>query len=175
MTITHHDAIDNRTGQPARLSVDDGFIVSLESIETDPSSLPRLLPPLLDIQVNGYAGVDFEGDTAGIRDLETAVGGLADAACNRFLVTVITDRYALPTWGAHGGKPGSPHKYIVNPNTPQERVLERGKFDKEPLEKGDLLRVLTAGGGGWGEGKGGGGVQAANCRIAVTQKHRVDS
>jgi len=87
------DAIDNRTGQPARLSGADGTILSLEPIEMDPSSLPRLLPPLFDIQVNGYAGVDFLGDSAGIEELETSARGLADAACSRFLLTLITDRF----------------------------------------------------------------------------------
>jgi N-acetylglucosamine-6-phosphate deacetylase len=92
MSQTQIDAIDNRTGQPVRLSIDNGIITSLGPVETDPSSLPRLLPPLLDIQVNGYAGVDFLGDTAGIHELETAAHGLADSACSRFLLTMITDR-----------------------------------------------------------------------------------
>lgn len=90
---THLDAIDNRTGQPVRLDIENGIIVSLEPIDTDPSSLPRLLPPLFDIQVNGYAGVDFQGDSAGIEELETAVHRLADAACSRILLTVVTDRF----------------------------------------------------------------------------------
>ncbi|RKX33137.1 MAG: N-acetylglucosamine-6-phosphate deacetylase [Verrucomicrobia bacterium] len=89
----HLDAIDNRTGSPVRLTHENGIIVSLEPIEADPSLLPRLLPPLLDIQVNGYAGVDFQGDSAGIEELETAARGLADAACSRFLLTVVTDRF----------------------------------------------------------------------------------
>lgn len=66
-------------------------------------------------------------------------------------LTVITDRYVLPTWGAHGGQPGATHRYTVNPGTPEERVLPKGKFDKEPLAAGDLLRVETSGGGGWGD------------------------
>jgi len=92
MIQTQIDAIDNRTGQPARLCIENGIIVSLEPVETDPASLPRLLPPLLDIQVNGYARVDFLGDSAGIDELETAARRLADSACSRFLLTMITDR-----------------------------------------------------------------------------------
>ena len=53
--------------------------------------------------------------------------------------------------GRPGGQPGSPHRYTVNPGTADERVLVRGKFDKEPLSAGDLLRVETAAGGGWGD------------------------
>ena len=84
MSQTQIDAIDNRTGQPARLCIENGIIVSLEPVETDPAPLPRLLPPLLDIQVNGYARVDFLGDFAGIEELETAAHGLADSACQSF-------------------------------------------------------------------------------------------
>jgi N-methylhydantoinase B len=95
-----------------------------------------------DIRIDSGGAGKFRGGNGHIKEIRL----LVDAD-----LTVITDRYALPTWGAHGGKPGEPHCYIVNPGTPQERVFERGKFDREPLKKGDLLRVLTAGGGGWGD------------------------
>jgi N-methylhydantoinase B len=37
----------------------------------------------------------------------------------------------------------------VNPGTPEERVL-KPLSDNNRLHKGDLLRVMTSGGGGWG-------------------------
>jgi N-methylhydantoinase B len=95
-----------------------------------------------DVRLDSGGAGKFRGGNGHVKDIRL----LVDAN-----LTVITDRYALPTWGAHGGKPGMPHLYIVNPGTPNERVLTRGKFDREPLQKGDLLRVLTAGGGGWGD------------------------
>jgi N-methylhydantoinase B len=95
-----------------------------------------------DIRIDSGGAGKFRGGNGHIKEIRL----LVDAD-----LTVITDRYALPTWGAHGGKPGEPHCYIINPGTPEERVLARGKFDKEPMKKGDLLRVLTAGGGGWGD------------------------
>ena len=52
-----------------------------------------LLPPLVDIQINGFAGVDFQNDTCTRADLERAANGLAAAACSRFLLTLITDRW----------------------------------------------------------------------------------
>ena len=95
-----------------------------------------------DVRCDSGGAGKFRGGNGHVKDIRL----LVDAN-----LTVITDRYALPTWGAHGGRPGKPHCYIVNPGTASERVLKRGKFDKEPLQKGDLLRVLTAGGGGWGD------------------------
>jgi N-methylhydantoinase B len=94
-----------------------------------------------DLRVDSGGAGKFRGGNGHVKEIRL----LVDAD-----LTVITDRYALPTWGAHGGRPGSPHRYIVNPGTDHERVLTRGKFDRERLRKGDLLRVETAGGGGWG-------------------------
>lgn len=89
------DALDHRTGSPIRLTHEDGVIRSIEPIAIDPTTLPRLLSPLVDIQVNGYAGVDFLGDVTGRDDLEKAAHRLGDAACARFFLTLITDRFDL--------------------------------------------------------------------------------
>jgi len=95
-----------------------------------------------DVRLDSGGPGKFRGGNGLIKEIRL----LADAD-----LTVITDRYALPTWGAHGGQPGAPHRYTVNPGTSGERVFARGKFDKEPLAAGDLLRVETSAGGGWGD------------------------
>ena len=95
-----------------------------------------------DIRIDSGGAGKFRGGNGHLKEIRV----LNDAD-----LTVITDRYVLPTWGAHGGKPGGTHRYTVNPGTSEERVITRGKFDKEPLAAGDLLRVETAGGGGWGD------------------------
>lgn len=87
------DALDRRTGAPVRLTHAEGLIQSIEPIADPGSDLPRLMPPLVDIQVNGYAGVDFQNDTTGRAELETAARGLAESACSRFLLTLVTDRF----------------------------------------------------------------------------------
>ncbi len=94
-----------------------------------------------DIRTDSGGAGKFRGGNGHVKEIRL----LVDAD-----LTVITDRYALPTWGARGGLPGRPHRYIINPGTSRERVLTKGKFDRERLSKGDLLRVETAGGGGWG-------------------------
>ena len=87
------DALDHRTGNVVRLTCTDGKIKSLESLAAAAAGLPVLLPPLVDIQINGFAGVDFQNDTCTRADVERAANGLAGAACSRFLLTLITDRW----------------------------------------------------------------------------------
>jgi N-methylhydantoinase B len=55
----------------------------------------------------------------------------------------------FPAWGVHGGHSGRPGRIVVNPGTPEEREL-KPLSDNNRLRKGDLLRVMTSGGGGWG-------------------------
>jgi N-acetylglucosamine-6-phosphate deacetylase len=50
-----------------------------------------LAPPLFDLQINGYAGVDFQQDNLSMDDLLSAARGLRAAGCARFLLTLITD------------------------------------------------------------------------------------
>ena len=88
------EALDHRTGQAVRLTSSDGRIKSVVPLGgVAPDGLPVLLPPLVDIQINGFAGVDFQNDTCTGADLERAANGLAAAACSRFLLTLITDRW----------------------------------------------------------------------------------
>jgi N-methylhydantoinase B len=54
-----------------------------------------------------------------------------------------------PAWGVNGGHSGRAGGLIVNPGTPAEREL-KPLSDNNRLHKGDLLRIMTPGGGGWG-------------------------
>ncbi len=93
MSTTTCDALDHRTGGAVRLTCADDRIKSIEPLSTSTAGLPVLLPPLVDIQINGYAGVDFQNDRCTRADLEQAANGLAAAACSRFLLTLITDQW----------------------------------------------------------------------------------
>lgn len=80
-------------------------------------------------------------------------GGLGYCKDIRILVDstllLTADRCVLQPWGVNGGKAGQGSRYILNPGTSSERVLS-GKTDSEQVKAGDLLRVLSPGGGGWG-------------------------
>jgi N-methylhydantoinase B len=60
------------------------------------------------------------------------------------------DRSILSPYGVAGGKAALPYRAIVNPGTPDERYLP-GLNDNLPLRAGDVLRLITTGGGGWGD------------------------
>ncbi len=84
------------------------------------------------------------------------------------------DRTILSCYGVAGGMAGGTYKTIINPfqsplrvvsgdrqpatpslaeslsRAPNERRLP-GLVDDEPLKKGDLIRLVTTGGGGWGD------------------------
>jgi N-methylhydantoinase B len=55
-----------------------------------------------------------------------------------------------PAWGVNGGHSGRPGRLLVNPGTPEEYEL-KPLSDNNRLRQGDLLRIMTPGGGGWGD------------------------
>ncbi len=59
------------------------------------------------------------------------------------------DNCKYPAFGVNGGQSGRPGRVLVNPDTPRARELKT-MGDGNPLRKGDLLRIVTPGGGGWG-------------------------
>lgn len=60
------------------------------------------------------------------------------------------DRSILSCYGVNGGKAGLPYRAVINPGTENERHLP-GLTDDLLLKTGDLLRLMTTGGGGWGD------------------------
>jgi N-methylhydantoinase B len=60
------------------------------------------------------------------------------------------DNVRFPCWGASGGMAGGPGAFVLNPGTPHERQVPTIGADVK-LEPGDLLRILSVGGGGWGD------------------------
>ena len=59
------------------------------------------------------------------------------------------DNIRWPAWGVKGGMGGGAGRIVVNPGTPDERELSP-MSDGNILKKGDLVRIMTPGGGGWG-------------------------
>jgi N-methylhydantoinase B len=60
------------------------------------------------------------------------------------------DNVRFPCWGANGGMAGRGGSIVVNPGTPSERrIAPIG--DGFEVEAGDVIQVLTVGGGGWGD------------------------
>ncbi|MCR9073212.1 MAG: hydantoinase B/oxoprolinase family protein [Alphaproteobacteria bacterium] len=59
------------------------------------------------------------------------------------------DNCKFPAFGVNGGLSGRSGRVVVNPGTDRERDLKT-MTDGQKLVKGDLLRIVTSGGGGWG-------------------------
>jgi N-methylhydantoinase B len=56
----------------------------------------------------------------------------------------------FPPYGVAGGRAGRPGQIVLNPGTPQAREIAPTSDDVK-LARGDLLRLMTCGGGGWGD------------------------
>ena len=80
------------TCQPVRLCWENGVISRLEPVADAPEDL-WLAPPLFDLQINGYGGVDFQQDDITVEELMTACRKLRADGCTRFLLTLITDEW----------------------------------------------------------------------------------
>jgi N-methylhydantoinase B len=84
----------------------------------------------------------FRGGLGIIRDYRM----LAD---NVTLATRMANR-KTPPWGVKGGMTGRTGSIILNPGQPDERRIP-GFSDGVKLKKGDLVRVISTGGGGYGD------------------------
>ncbi len=83
------------TGKPVRLSWENRVITSVEPAADSPETESRwIAPPLVDLQINGYAGVDFQRDDLTDDQLLTAVCALRRDGCTRILFTLITDHWS---------------------------------------------------------------------------------
>ncbi|MGI9525294.1 MAG: hydantoinase B/oxoprolinase family protein, partial [Hyphomicrobiaceae bacterium] len=83
----------------------------------------------------------YRGGCGIVRDVRI---GLEEA-----VLGVRMDNCRYPAFGVNGGRAGRPGRIIVNPDAPGERVLPT-MGDAITVRKGDLLRMITPGGGGWG-------------------------
>ncbi|MBI1177852.1 N-acetylglucosamine-6-phosphate deacetylase [bacterium] len=83
-----------RTGVPITVSWKHGVITNVEPAD-EPAATEDiwLAPPLVDLQINGYAGVDFQQDDLTTEQLHAAVRALRRDGCTRCLYTLVTDRW----------------------------------------------------------------------------------
>lgn len=83
-----------RTGMTVKVAWTEGQVSSVQP--TDESAATEhtwIAPALVDLQVNGYAGIDFQQDGLTEDQLLTAVRVLRRDGCTRFLLTLVTDQW----------------------------------------------------------------------------------
>jgi len=82
-----------QTGEPIRVLWQNGRINAiLRHNKAVPSDF-WIAPALVDLQVNGFGGVDFQQDDLPLGSLVTATRRLRLAGCGRYLLTLITDEW----------------------------------------------------------------------------------
>lgn len=65
-------------------------------------------------------------------------------------VSLITERRISRPWGIAGGEPGAPGENWLLPGGAEERAERLPDKCTIRLRAGDVVRILTPGGGGWG-------------------------
>lgn len=83
----------------------------------------------------------WRGGMGIVRDVRV----IADEA----VIGVRMDNIRYPAFGVAGGMAGRRGRILVNPGTAAEREL-KPLSDGNVLKKGDVVRIMTPGGGGWG-------------------------
>ncbi|MEZ5275289.1 MAG: amidohydrolase family protein [Opitutaceae bacterium] len=79
------------TAEPIDVVVADGTIAEIRPAIDQDTSLPWIAPGLVDIQVNGFAGVDFNRPLTDARAWDKACRALLNHGCTHFLATLITN------------------------------------------------------------------------------------
>jgi N-acetylglucosamine-6-phosphate deacetylase len=84
-----HTAISPLTATPIRIAEENGRIVSVEKA---PEAKPELwiAPGLIDIQVNGFAGVDYNSPDTPLDEIARSIREMRATGVTRFCPTVIT-------------------------------------------------------------------------------------
>jgi N-methylhydantoinase B len=135
-------------GQGARCGADGMDVVMINMTNT--SNLPiEAMEMEFPVRIERYELVTdsggagkFRGGLGILRDMRV----LADNAS----VSLRSSRQKFPAPGMAGGQPGGLGTFLRNPGTPGETRLAM-TTSGTPLANGDVLRVVSPGGGGYGE------------------------
>ena len=116
---------------------------------TNSSNLPvECMEAEYPIMVDRY---EIRNDSGGAGEYR---GGLGYRRDYRILQDTVYgshgDRQKLPPWGLEGGLPGSPGRFVINPETDKEYVLPSAKSSEVQLKEGDIMSAQTPGSGGYG-------------------------
>jgi N-acetylglucosamine-6-phosphate deacetylase len=87
------EGIHYSTGKPVRLEVKNGIISEICEIKelSNQQTKVYVAPGLIDNQINGYAGIDFSGNSLNDNDLLTAAQAIWSEGVTSFVPTVITN------------------------------------------------------------------------------------
>jgi N-methylhydantoinase B len=135
---------DGPRGGGPRVDGADGLAAPIHNMANTPIESIEADQPLL---VERYALVPDTGGPGMYR------GGMSMVREFRLLAEEATfqlrsDRQDFLAWGAEGGKPGTPTRNYLNPDTENREIPGKHLMT---LKKGDLYRCIQAGAGGYGD------------------------
>jgi N-acetylglucosamine-6-phosphate deacetylase len=81
------------TYEPVEVDICDGLVTSIKRMEGEAAGLPWLSPGWIDLQVNGFNGFDFNGETTSVMDVAGITDALLMKGVTGYLPTVITGSY----------------------------------------------------------------------------------
>ena len=81
------------TGQAVRAGWRQGIFTQFEAAATPTEGDAWLAPALVDLQINGFCGIDFQRDELTVEEALIASRSLRAAACVRFFLTLVTDEW----------------------------------------------------------------------------------
>jgi N-methylhydantoinase B len=134
-------------GQGARSHADGMDVVQVNMTNT--SNLPiEALEMEFPLRVERY---ELVSDSAGAGSYRGGLGVLRDlrVLAEDATVALRSARQVFPAQGLAGGKPGALGAFIRNPARADETRLPSTSSDTR-LQEGDVLRIITPGGGGFG-------------------------
>lgn len=133
-------ACPDQDGANAVISLTDGdtYNYSIELLEAKfPLRVRRY-----DFNTEGGSGAgEYRGGFGIVRDYEVRV--------DNTMLTGSFGRSVTPPWGIEGGKDGSVNQFQVI-EAATGKVTTYGRLSDRLLQKGDIVRIITGGGGGWG-------------------------
>jgi N-methylhydantoinase B len=129
-------------GSPSRDGNDAIYLVANENYPAE------FVESAYPIRVQRYA---IATDTGGPGQWRGGCGVIRELEVMAPLATlgIRLDGIDFPPWGVNGGKNAGRGICVVNPGRDDERIIDPVS-DGTVVKRGDIVRIITGGGGGWG-------------------------
>lgn len=124
----------------------DAFSAHIHNMANTPVEVMESTVPLRVERYELINGSGGQGEYRGGLGLRRDICALADGIS----LNLLGDRSKFPPSGVRGGLPGKGGRYVLNPDSSNERVLPN-KLSNFILKAGDIVSMQTPGGGGYGE------------------------
>ena len=141
--MTNTDQVDYRSGEPC--PGQSGIHTAMTNTRNTPIEALERAFPLRVLRYRLRWGSGGAGWSAGGEGIERDLQVLEDAT-----VSLITERRVSRPWGLVGGGHGSVGENWLLPGGDESRAERLPDKCTIQLRAGDVVRMLTPGGGGWG-------------------------